>query len=39
MFWLVFGLCWKVLEKDGVAVKHFNMPAQLRGTSATPAPQ
>ena len=29
MFWLVFGLCWKVLEKDGVAVKHFNMPAQL----------
>ena len=29
MFWLVFGLCWKVLEKDGAAVKHFNMPAQL----------
>ncbi|HID8769491.1 TPA: mechanosensitive channel MscK, partial [Klebsiella variicola] len=29
MFWLVFGLCWKVLEKDGVAVSHFNMPAQL----------
>ena len=29
MFWLVFGLCWKVLEKNGVAVSHFNMPAQL----------
>ncbi|URO00225.1 mechanosensitive channel MscK [Leclercia adecarboxylata] len=29
LFWLVFGLCWKVLEKDGVAVNHFNMPAQL----------
>jgi potassium efflux system protein len=29
LFWLVFGLCWKVLEKDGVAVRHFNMPAQL----------
>ena len=29
MFWLVFGLCWKVLEKNGVAVNHFNMPAQL----------
>jgi len=29
VFWLVFGLCWKVLEKDGVAVSHFNMPAQL----------
>ncbi len=28
-FWLVFGLCWKVLEKDGVAVRHFNMPEQL----------
>ena len=27
--WLVFGVCWKVLEKDGVAVRHFNMPAQL----------
>ncbi|MCL7679005.1 mechanosensitive channel MscK, partial [Klebsiella pneumoniae] len=26
---LVFGLCWKVLEKNGVAVNHFNMPAQL----------
>ncbi|MEH8748698.1 mechanosensitive channel MscK, partial [Klebsiella pneumoniae] len=24
MFWLVFGLCWKVLEKNGVAVNHFN---------------
>ncbi|PLO51866.1 mechanosensitive channel MscK, partial [Klebsiella pneumoniae] len=22
MFWLVFGLCWKVLEKNGVAVNH-----------------
>ncbi|MDP0795374.1 hypothetical protein, partial [Klebsiella pneumoniae] len=29
MFWLVFGLCWKGLEKNGVAVNHFNMPAQL----------
>lgn len=29
MFWLVFGLCWKVLEKNGVAVNHFNMPSQL----------
>ena len=29
VFWLVFGLCWKVLEKDGVAVRHFNMPPQL----------
>jgi len=29
LFWLVFGLCWKVLEKNGVAVKHFNMPPQL----------
>ncbi|WLI78840.1 mechanosensitive channel MscK [Kosakonia sp. H02] len=29
LFWLVFGLCWKVLEKDGVAVSHFSMPAQL----------
>lgn len=29
LFWLVFGLCWKVLEKDGVAITHFNMPAQL----------
>ncbi|WP_077264616.1 mechanosensitive channel MscK [Klebsiella sp. RIT-PI-d] len=29
MFWLVFGLCWKVLEKDGVAVRHFNMPPLL----------
>lgn len=29
VFWLVFGLCWKVLEKDGVAVNHFNMPEQL----------
>ena len=29
LFWLVFGLCWKVLEKDGVAVCHFNMPEKL----------
>ncbi len=29
MYWLIFGLCWKVLEKDGVAIRHFNMPAQL----------
>jgi len=29
LFWLVFGLCWKVLEKDGVAVTHFNMPPEL----------
>ncbi|WP_312689096.1 mechanosensitive channel MscK [Kosakonia sp.] len=29
MFWLIFGLCWKVLEKNGVAVNHFNMPEQL----------
>ena len=29
IFWLVFGLCWKVLEKNGVAVRHFNMPEQL----------
>ncbi|MDI5536190.1 hypothetical protein MJM28_28365, partial [Salmonella enterica subsp. enterica serovar Montevideo] len=26
---LVFGLCWKVLEKEGVAIRHFGMPAQL----------
>ncbi len=25
MFWLVFGLCWKVLEKNGVAVNHFEI--------------
>ncbi|MEW5559035.1 mechanosensitive channel MscK [Enterobacter asburiae] len=29
LFWLIFGLCWKVLEKDGVAISHFNMPPQL----------
>lgn len=23
IFWLVFGLCWKVLEKNGVAVRHW----------------
>ena len=28
IFWLVFGLCWKVLEKDGVAIRHFGMPAK-----------
>lgn len=33
IFWLVFGLCWKVLEKNGVAVRHFGMPEQQ--TSAT----
>ncbi|WP_376784108.1 mechanosensitive channel MscK [Atlantibacter hermannii] len=29
MFWLVFGMCWRVLEKDGMAVSHFNMPGNL----------
>lgn len=29
IFWLVFGLCWKVLEKNGVAVRHFTMSEQL----------
>ncbi|WP_312074344.1 mechanosensitive channel MscK [Atlantibacter sp.] len=29
MFWLVFGVCWRVLEKDGMAVSHFNMPSKL----------
>ncbi|QKN83009.1 mechanosensitive channel MscK [Scandinavium goeteborgense] len=29
LFWLIFGLCWKVLEKNGVAVMHFNMQPQL----------
>ncbi|BDH46790.1 hypothetical protein TUM12370_28340 [Salmonella enterica subsp. enterica serovar Choleraesuis] len=24
-FWLVFGVCWRVLEKDGVAERHFGM--------------
>lgn len=28
IFWLVFGLCWKVLKKDGVAIRHFGMPAK-----------
>ena len=32
LFWLVFGLCWKVLEKDGVAVRHFNMPENSPAT-------
>ncbi|MBJ3814646.1 mechanosensitive channel MscK [Shimwellia pseudoproteus] len=26
LFWLVFGLCWRILEKDGVAIRHFSMP-------------
>ena len=29
LFWLVFGVCWKVLEKNGVAITHFNMPPKL----------
>ncbi|HFZ8993862.1 TPA: mechanosensitive channel MscK [Citrobacter freundii] len=29
IYWLVFGLCWKVLEKDGVAIRHFAMPEQV----------
>ena len=29
LFWLVFGVCWKVLEKNGGAVTHFSMPAEL----------
>ncbi|MCS2157944.1 mechanosensitive channel MscK [Scandinavium sp. H11S7] len=29
LFWLIFGMCWKVLEKNGVAVMHFNMQPQL----------
>ncbi|MDF7680367.1 mechanosensitive channel MscK [Enterobacteriaceae bacterium ESL0689] len=29
MFWLIFGLCWKVLENNGVAIRHFNMPPEL----------
>jgi potassium efflux system protein len=29
LFWLIFGLCWKVLEKNGVAVMHFNMQPKL----------
>ncbi|XPE52259.1 hypothetical protein ACNKHX_02515 [Shigella flexneri] len=28
IFWLVFGLCWKVLEKNGVAVRQLGMPEQ-----------
>ncbi|WP_058911652.1 mechanosensitive channel MscK [Entomohabitans teleogrylli] len=27
VFWLIFGLCWRILDKGGVAVRHFNMPA------------
>ena len=29
IFWLVFGLSWRVLDDNGVAVKHFMMPAAL----------
>lgn len=29
LFWLVFGLCWRVLEKEGMAVSHFAMPSAL----------
>lgn len=29
LFWLVFGLCWRVLEKAGMAVSHFAMPSAL----------
>ncbi|MEL4015551.1 mechanosensitive channel MscK [Dryocola clanedunensis] len=29
LFWLVFGLTWRVLGANGMAVTHFNMPEQL----------
>jgi len=29
LFWLVFGLTWRVLSPKGVGVTHFNMPEQL----------
>ncbi|OAT22080.1 mechanosensitive channel MscK [Buttiauxella noackiae] len=29
LFWLVFGLTYQVLSKNGVAVSHFNMQPQL----------
>ena len=29
LFWLVFGLTWRVLGTNGMAVTHFNMPEQL----------
>lgn len=29
LFWLVFGLTWRVLSAKGMAVTHFNMPEQL----------
>lgn len=29
LFWLVFGLTWRVLSTKGMAVTHFNMPEQL----------
>lgn len=28
-FSLVFGLCWSVLERDGIAVRHFGMSPSL----------
>jgi potassium efflux system protein len=29
LFWLVFGLTWRILAANGMAVTHFNMPEQL----------
>ncbi|HKN04899.1 MAG TPA: mechanosensitive channel MscK [Buttiauxella sp.] len=29
LFWIVFGLTYRVLSSDGVAVRHFNMHPQL----------
>ncbi len=29
LFWLVFGLCWRILDKNGVAIHHFMMPENL----------
>lgn len=29
LFWLVFGLTWRMLSANGMAVTHFNMPEQL----------
>lgn len=29
IFWLIFGLSWRILDDNGVAVKHFMMPAAL----------
>ncbi|XPE36457.1 hypothetical protein ACNKHN_02245 [Shigella flexneri] len=28
IFWLVFRLCWKVLEKNRYCMHHFGMPEQ-----------